>query len=207
MVSNFREWNPKTEAGLKLQLRGAEQLLHAFIVEGLPPVGASFAVNTGIRISPSFVLPNSTFHILYEAQYQPFAGNPQPPKGACKIDIHAAPTPSGLAGTMTDLGKKFDEAAAVSVNQVGGVNVVDIAFNKLPPVSEGNSPLEMFNFTVRVRLDVHGDGTASAQGGDATLVVPNSKSGARFVFASTVKNRTLVTDAKFKSYEEQHLAP
>lgn len=88
----------------------------------------------------------------------------QPSFGVPPHDRHK----STEAGTLTDHGKVFEEDAAVDAHLEQGANVIDIRFDKLPPLLDGTSPLEIFNFTVRVRLDAHGDGTTAAQGSDGS---------------------------------------
>jgi|GEM_PF-4423152 len=201
LADTFAEWN-ETEEGLKLQLRAAEQLFHGFMVEGIIPPGASAAADGAFRITPASVIRGSTFHINYTVQYKPFGGTPQGPvTGYVRIDIESGTNPSTFVGKMTNDAQTFETANAVTIGSVGGQTVVDIRLKKRPPVvDEKGNPMELENLTCRVRLDVNGNGSSAAQGADATLVVPNSKNGARFVDCLAVAGAR-VNGKQVKSYE------
>jgi hypothetical protein len=67
----------------------------------------------------------------------------------------------------------------------------------------------MYNLTCKVRLDVHGDGDPQKGGDDATLIVPNTKTGKRWVEAVVArlgKVRDSPTDDAKVSFNAEHHA-
>jgi len=177
---SFKDWNPNTEAGLKLQLKAAEQLFYSFRAAATDGTGGGkLAADVHINLFLSSVRPNSVLHISYDAVWGRIGEVGKVAKtatGDCEITWSRGDKHAPLPEFSNSTGH-FIETDALKLVKDGDANVVELRFRLKEPIQE--PPLEISAFTCRMRLDVHGDGTDAKRGADGSLVVPNSAKGVR----------------------------
>lgn len=134
---------------------------------------------------------------------------------SARVDVPAGPKPNGHCKIVfSDDGQEaifHDGTGHLQTENVAqlstdpdGRRVIDLAI-RLRNVGGGPPPpWDVNNLTVKLRLDVKGDGTTAQQGADASIVVPRTKAGVRELIVRVVRRRELSTEDR-QSYELTHI--
>ncbi len=203
VAKTFVDWNPNTKDGLETHQQAANQMQFSFRVaaEDNFPVTGPLASDGDIRISVAQLLPNSILHLKVDSDYVLLFSqdSPSPPVKDGHLWISFS---EGLqTAQLHDESGHFETKGALVVKEDDGqINVlVHLRLKHNVPGQELN------NMTVRVRLDVLGDGNATQSADDGSIVVPTTAEGKRWVEAKLVEERSAKTiDAR--SFETRYLA-
>jgi hypothetical protein len=202
-TGTLADWDPNTIDGLTTYLRASEQLFYSFRVSGERRSGPRLEADGSLRILPSAVRPTSVFHLSYSASWvraqNPSGGVVLQHSGKCKIELGTSEAPD--KARFSDASGAFVEEKALLVQNDDAGKLIDVTLVLKEVVSQVNAgqytdPLQLFDLSFRVQLDVFGDGT---------LLVPRTGAGAKHVEAVCVAEREQVTD-QMSSHSDKHLA-
>jgi hypothetical protein len=180
--TSFAEWNPKTPAGLVLQLQAFQQIFYSFEASGADSVEVGPLASDGIlRITPASLKLTSSFEIEYTAEYAALGASAGPPvtrKGKARVSI---PSTVDKTPLFVDDGNNYQTAGAIRVHKDGGRDAIDVRFRLIVPLATPDGrPLELESLNCRLHLRVPGMKTTTG-GADDALVVPTTANGAQVV--------------------------
>lgn len=196
MAHSYKEWAP-TQQGIETWFQAAAQLAYLFKVKALDQRGDSQGVT--VVIEAQQLLPGTRLHIKYSASYPgAFPDGAQPSGNLWVVGLERDPA-------LVDYGHFFKV-------EPGTVTLKDSTITlRLYPrtnatVSNVNGfRVDLASLILQVRLDVHGDGDPLQGGEEATLIVPTTKEGRKWVKAKVVEKRELSSEIA-KSFHNDFLS-
>lgn len=170
VAHSYAEWAP-TKEGIETWFQAASQLAYLFKVKAVGQEREPQGVT--VEIQAQQLLPGTRLHIKYAAIYPgAFAEGNQPRGSLWVVGLEGKPS-------LVDYSHFFKvEAGAVTLKD-STITLKLYPRIDVPLVNGFRVVLE--TLTLELRLDVHGDGDPLQGGEDATLIVPTTKEGKKWV--------------------------
>lgn len=203
MATSYREWDYKEKAGFDLWTQAASQLAFAFSVRGFEPQQVDPTVAC-VQIEAQQLLASTRLHLHVAVTYS----NPGASVMATKKYDADLWVVSLLDGPVL-----FDYSGQLQMNNAVRVRdgrIVELTLQRLAPFMYSSRhdgklhPMVVHDFTCTVRLDAFGDGKPTLRGEDASLVVPTTHEGKRWVKAEVLQGGAMPSEVA-KSYDIKFL--
>lgn len=203
MATDFKEWSPKDRQGLETWLQAAAQLAYGFQVRGFEPQQVDPTVAC-VQIEAQQLLASTRLHIHVAVTYS----NPGASVMATKkydADLWVV--------SLLDSPVLFDYSGQLQMNNAVRVRdgrIVELTLRRLAPFMYSSRhdgklhPMVVHDFTCTVRLDAFGDGKPTLRGEDASLVVPTTYEGKRWVKAEVLQGGAIPSEVA-KSHDIKFL--